>query len=76
MPLGSVGSSEAAPQTDKCIVLIARLLGLGRVYLRILRPHAPALTPDPDPLPRPLRTAFKQLDAAIERIYQKAALAA
>jgi len=29
-----------------------------------------------DALPRPLRSALDQLDAAIERIYQEAALAA
>jgi hypothetical protein len=47
-----------------------------KLYLRIFRPHAPALgTPD-DSLPRPLRAAFEQLDAAIERIHKEAALAA
>jgi hypothetical protein len=47
-----------------------------KLYLRILRPHAPALVSDPDPVPRALRTAFEQLDAAIDHIYQEAALAA
>src|SRR5919109_924584 len=47
-----------------------------KLYLRIFRPHAPALTLDPDPISRPLRTAFEQLDTAIERIHQEAVLAA
>jgi hypothetical protein len=47
-----------------------------KLYLRIFRPHTPALAPDGDTLPRALRTAFEQLDAAIERIHQEAALAA
>ena len=47
-----------------------------KLYLRIFRPHAPALGPDGDMFPRALRTAFEQLDAAIERIHQEAALAA
>ena len=46
-----------------------------KLYLRIFRPHAPALESHQD-FPRPLRTAFDQLDAAIERIHQEAALAA
>jgi hypothetical protein len=46
------------------------------LYLRMLRPHAPALVDQPDPLPRPLRAAFEQLDVAIDRICQEAALAA
>jgi len=47
-----------------------------KLYLRIFRPHAPALATDGDAFPRALRTAFEQLDAAIERIHQEAALAA
>ena len=47
-----------------------------KLYGRILRPHAPVLADATDALPRPLRSAFEQLDAAIERIYQEAALAA
>jgi hypothetical protein len=45
-------------------------------YLRIFRPNALALEPTGDSMPRPLRAAFEQLDAAIERIHQEAALAA
>jgi hypothetical protein len=47
-----------------------------KLYLRIFRPHAPALQPTPDSLPRPLRAAFEQLDAALAQIHQEAALAA
>ena len=47
-----------------------------KLYLRIFRPHAPALEATPDALPRPLCTALAQLDAAIASIYQEAALAA
>jgi hypothetical protein len=47
-----------------------------KLYLRIFRPNAPALTRNGDTFPRALRTAFDQLDAAIERIHQEAALAA
>jgi hypothetical protein len=47
-----------------------------KLYLRIFRPHGPALATDGDVFPRALRTAFEQLDAAIERIRQEAALAA
>jgi hypothetical protein len=47
-----------------------------KLYGRILRPHASVLTDASDAIPRPLRSAFEQLDAAIERIYQEAALAA
>ncbi len=47
-----------------------------KLYLRIFRPFAPALDVPADSLPRPLRTAFDQLDAAIERIHREAALAA
>jgi len=47
-----------------------------KLYLRIFRPHAPALEANRDRLPRSLDTAFEQLDAAIARIYQEAALAA
>ena len=47
-----------------------------KLYVRILRPHAPVLADPTDALPRPLRNALDQLDAAIERICQEAALAA
>lgn len=47
-----------------------------KLYLRMFRPHAPALEPNHDSLPRPLCAAFAQLDAAIARIHQEAALAA
>lgn len=47
-----------------------------KLYLRIFRPHAPALATDGDLFPRALHAAFQQLDAAIERIHQEAALAA
>ena len=47
-----------------------------KLYLRIFRPHAPALSADGDAFPRALRTAFEQLDAAIEHIHREAALAA
>ncbi len=47
-----------------------------KLYLRIFRPHAPALEPFSDAIPRPLRTALLELNAAIDRVYQEAALAA
>jgi hypothetical protein len=47
-----------------------------KLYLRIFRPNAPTLEPFSDALPRPLRAALDQLDAAIDHIYQEAALAA
>jgi hypothetical protein len=47
-----------------------------KLYGRILRPHASVLTDASDAVPQPLRSALEQLDAAIERIYQEAALAA
>ncbi len=47
-----------------------------KLYLRILRPHWAALLPADDLLPRPLRDALNQLDAAIQQIHQEAALAA
>ena len=47
-----------------------------KLYLRIFRPHAPALDDHRDAFPRPLRTALDQLDAAIERIHHEAAIAA
>jgi hypothetical protein len=47
-----------------------------KLYLRIFRPHAPALDTASDAFPRALRTAFEQLDAAIARVHQEAALAA
>ena len=45
-------------------------------YLRILRPQWNALLPESDHLPRPLRTALDQLDAAIRKLHEEAALAA
>ena len=47
-----------------------------KLYLRILRPNAPVLADQTDALPRPLRAALEQLDVAIDRICQEAALAA
>src|SRR5438874_378088 len=47
-----------------------------KLYLRIFRPHAPALEPFSDAIPRPVRTALLDLNAAIDRVYQEAALAA
>jgi hypothetical protein len=47
-----------------------------KLYLRILRPAWPALLPAQDQLPRPLRAALDQLDAAIRTIHEEAALAA
>jgi len=47
-----------------------------KLYLRIFRPHGPVLEPHTDPLPRPLSVALEQLDAAIVRIHEEAALAA
>lgn len=47
-----------------------------KLYLRILRPQWNALLPESDLLPRPLRTALDQLDAAIQTLQEEAALAA
>ena len=47
-----------------------------KLYLRIFRPHAPALDGPPDAWPRPLAAALAPLNAAIASIYQEAALAA
>jgi hypothetical protein len=47
-----------------------------KLYLRIFRPHAPALEPLRDAMPQPLRAALLELNAAIDRICQEAALAA
>jgi len=47
-----------------------------KLYLRIFRPHGPVLEPHGDPLPRPLSVALEQLDAAIRRIHEEAAIAA
>jgi hypothetical protein len=47
-----------------------------KLYLRIFRPQAPALEPFRDAIPRPVQTALLDLDAAIDRVYQEAALAA
>jgi hypothetical protein len=47
-----------------------------KLYLRILRPQWNALLPQSDHLPRPLRTALDQLDAAIQKLHEEAAFAA
>jgi hypothetical protein len=47
-----------------------------KVFLRVLRPHWPALLDDPDPIPRSLRTAFLNLEAEIDRICDDAHLRA
>jgi hypothetical protein len=47
-----------------------------KLYLRILRPHWPALLPDPDAFPRSLRVALDQLDTEIQKLHAEAALAA
>jgi hypothetical protein len=47
-----------------------------KLYLRILRPQWNALLPESDHLPRALRTALDQLDAAIQQLHEEAALAA
>jgi hypothetical protein len=47
-----------------------------KLYLRILRPNWAALLPEDDQLPRPLRTVLDQLDRAIDKIYEEAAIAA
>jgi hypothetical protein len=47
-----------------------------KLYLRILRPQWNALLPENDHLPRPLRAALDQLDAAIQKLHEEAALAA
>jgi hypothetical protein len=47
-----------------------------KLYLRILRPQWNALLPESDHLPRALRTALDQLDAAIHQLHEEAALAA
>jgi hypothetical protein len=47
-----------------------------KLYLRILRPQWPALLPDDDHLPRPLRAVLEQLDREIEHLYRDAALVA
>jgi hypothetical protein len=47
-----------------------------KLYLRILRPNWPALLPDDDHLPRPLRAVLEQLDREIEHLYRDAALVA
>jgi hypothetical protein len=47
-----------------------------KLYLRILRPQWPALLPDTEALPRPLRDALDHLDVEIQKLHQEAALAA
>jgi tetratricopeptide (TPR) repeat protein len=45
-----------------------------KLYLRIFRPHWPALLPDDDRLPRPLRLVLEQLDREIHKLHQEAKL--
>ena len=47
-----------------------------KLYLRILRPNWAALLPNDDQLPRPLRDILDQLDRAIDKLYEEAAIAA
>ena len=47
-----------------------------KLYLCILRPQWNALLPASDHLPRPLRAALDQLDEAIQKLHEDAALAA
>jgi hypothetical protein len=47
-----------------------------KLYLRLLRPHWPALLPEHDRVPRPLRAALEQLDREIDKLHQEALLAA
>jgi len=47
-----------------------------KAYLRILRPGWAALTPDPDPVPRPLRDALLQVDTEIQKLCDEANLQA
>jgi hypothetical protein len=47
-----------------------------KLYLRLLRPNWPALLPDDDALPRPLREALERLDTEIRRLHEAAAFAA
>jgi hypothetical protein len=47
-----------------------------KLYLRILRPNWPALLPNQDTVPPLLRSALDQLDAAIHKIQEDAALVA
>ena len=42
-----------------------------KLYLRIFRPHAPSLEPFSDDIPRRIRTALLDLEAAIDRAYQR-----
>jgi hypothetical protein len=73
------GLIQRAPGTHRYRVTSSGLrvaFFYSKLYLRILRPQAPAIDGPCDALPRPLRTALDQLDAAIERIHQEAAIAA
>ncbi len=47
-----------------------------KLYLRLLRPHWPALLPVDDTLPRPLRAVLDQLDTEIRKLHEEAAMAA
>jgi hypothetical protein len=47
-----------------------------KLFLRIFRPHAPALEPFREAIPCAVRTALLNLDAAIDRVYREAAIAA
>jgi hypothetical protein len=47
-----------------------------KLFLRILRPNWPALLDESDPIPRPLRKAFLNLEAEIDKICDDARLRA
>jgi hypothetical protein len=47
-----------------------------KLFLRILRPNWPALLDPADPIPRPLRQAFRALEAEIDKICDHAHLRA
>jgi hypothetical protein len=47
-----------------------------KLYLRIFRPNWGALLPEDDRLPRSLRAALDVLDREIQKLHEKAALAA
>jgi hypothetical protein len=47
-----------------------------KLYIRILRPHWPALLPEDDPFPRALRAALDALDREIHKLHEEAALVA
>jgi len=47
-----------------------------KLYIRILRPHWPALLPKDDQFPRALRAALDALDREIHKLHEEAALVA